>query len=112
MDSAVVVQQGHEVLVGAGAVIQDALPGDVGGRAGNGDLQEHEDGELVSGARLIQRNPLLHMDVPAWLRLGKARTPCRMANYHTPFQCPPWCPRYRPSPCRTRLQSLGLETPG
>ncbi len=37
-------------MAGAGAGVRDALPGDDGGWAGFGDLQEHEDGELLSGA--------------------------------------------------------------
>ena len=35
-------------MVGAGAGVQDALPSDVVGRAAAGNLQEHEDWELVS----------------------------------------------------------------
>ena len=34
-------------MVGAGASDKDALPGDIGGRAAGGGVQEHEDGELV-----------------------------------------------------------------
>jgi len=37
-------------VAGAGAGVRDALPGDDGGWEGFGDLQEHEDGELLSGA--------------------------------------------------------------
>ena len=39
---------GRGRVVGAGAGVQDVLPGVPGGRAGPGDIQEHEDGELVS----------------------------------------------------------------
>ncbi len=34
--------------------MKDALSGDIAGRAGVGDLQEHEDGELVPGYVLTQ----------------------------------------------------------
>ena len=41
-------------LVGAGAGIQDALPGDAGGRAAVGCLQEHEDWELIPGLKRLR----------------------------------------------------------
>lgn len=37
-------------MVGAGGGVEAALPGDSGGRAGVRDIQELQDGELVSGA--------------------------------------------------------------